>query len=248
METMKLRDDIYFYPSPAGLDFTGEINSNTVVVSGPRHIMIDPGLSRHWERLRGQVAADGLDPADIGLVLCSHSHPDHAESAVRVAREVGADLLMSLAELDFLVTGGVCFYYRTQDGEYLPLAGNMPVFDVPDTSLFIKGFPGPFLYGGRQFRLFLTPGHSPGGLCLHWPERGLLVTGDVYFQGMIGSIELHGSSPADMYRSVGLLGGLLDVDLVICGHGPAIEGRQEVVRNYEALFDEIAGKKAKGIV
>jgi glyoxylase-like metal-dependent hydrolase (beta-lactamase superfamily II) len=165
-----------------------------------------------------------------------------------VAKEVKADLLMSLAELDFLVMGGARFYYRTIDGEYIAMVGNMPVFEVPDTSLFIKGFPGPFIFEGRYFKTYLAPGHTPGGLCFHWPERGLLVTGDVYFKGTIGSVALFGSSPSAMYKSVGLLSGLIDVERVICGHGPVIDGRQEVIDNYEALFAEIAEKRKNGIV
>jgi glyoxylase-like metal-dependent hydrolase (beta-lactamase superfamily II) len=210
--------------------------------------MIDPGLSKRWAELRELIVADGLDPADIGVVFCTHGHPDHAESACLVAKEVKADLLMALAELDFLVMGGVRFYYKYENGEYASLVGNMPIFDVPDTSLFIKGFPGPFVHEGRQFKLYLTPGHSPGGMCFHWPERGLLVCGDVFFKGTIGSVALYGSEPSKMYKSVNLLSGLMDVEKIICGHGPVIEGRQNVVDNYEILFAEIADKMAKGIV
>jgi glyoxylase-like metal-dependent hydrolase (beta-lactamase superfamily II) len=245
---MRQWDDIYFYPSRPDLDFSGEINSNTVVIKGNKHIIIDPGLSKHWGELKEAIASDGLDPTDIGVVFCTHSHPDHAEAAVMAAKEFGADLFMALAELDFLVTGGVCFYYRTIEGQYISMVGSMPVFDVPDTRLFIKAFPGPLVYEGRTFRLYLTPGHTPGGMCFHWPERGLLVTGDVYFSGTIGSVELFGSEPSKMYKSVGLLSGLLDVERVICGHGPVIEGRSEVEKNYEVLFAEIASKKARGIL
>lgn len=245
---MRLRDDVYFYPSKSGMDFSGEINCNSVLIAGKRHMLIDPGVSKHWGELKDEIAADGIDLADIGLVFCTHSHPDHAEAACRAAGEAGADLLMALAELDFIVMGGICFYYRTVDGVYIKVEGNMPVFDVPDTSLFIKGFPGPFFYQDNQFKLFLTPGHTPGSMCLHWPDRGLLVTGDVYFPGTIGAIDLFGGSPRGMCNSVRLLSGLTDVDLVLCGHGPPVEGRQAVVENYRQLFQEIEDKKARGII
>jgi glyoxylase-like metal-dependent hydrolase (beta-lactamase superfamily II) len=155
---------------------------------------------------------------------------------------------MALAELDFIVLGGICFYYRTPDGVYLPVKGNMPIFDVLDVSRFIKGFPGPLFYENHQFKLFLSPGHTPGSMCLHWPARELLVTGDVYFPGTIGAIDLFGGSPSGMYRSVKILNGLRDVDLVLCGHGAPIEGRAAVEDNYRLLFEEIADKKARGIV
>ncbi|MDR2387372.1 MAG: MBL fold metallo-hydrolase [Deltaproteobacteria bacterium] len=241
-------EDIYYYEKMPNLDFSGEINSNSILIKGPKHILIDPGTAKGWGELKEAIVADGLDPMDIGVVFCTHSHPDHAEAAVMVAKQVKADLLMSLAELDFFVMGGARFYYLNSDGTFLSMQGNMPVYDVPDTRLFIKGFPGPFIYEGRQFKLYLTPGHTPGGMCFHWPERGFLAVGDVYFKGTIGSIALYGSQPSQMYKSVTLLNGLLDVEKVICGHGPIIEGREKVVKNYEILFAEIADKKAKGIV
>ena len=129
---MLLWDDIYYYQKPAGLDFSGEINSNTVIIKGNKHILIDPGITKRWGELRELIVADGLDPADIGVVFCTHSHPDHAEAACLVAKEVNANLLMALAELDFLVMGGVRFYYKYENGEYVSLVGNMPIFDVPD--------------------------------------------------------------------------------------------------------------------
>ncbi|MDR0356276.1 MAG: MBL fold metallo-hydrolase [Deltaproteobacteria bacterium] len=245
---MLLRDNVHFYPSPAGLDFSGEINSNSVLVTGSKHVLIDPGLSKRWEELKEKIVADGIDLSDIGLIFCTHSHPDHAEAACRAATELGADLLMALAELDFFVQGGAIFYYRTEEGVYLPIKGNFPVFETPDLNRFIKGFPGPFFFAEHKFRLFLTPGHTPGCMSLHWPDRGLLVTGDVYFPGTIGSVELFGGSPSSMYRSVRLLSGLQDVDLVLCGHGGPLEGRQAVEDNYRALMAEIEDKKAKGVI
>ncbi|MDR2367590.1 MAG: MBL fold metallo-hydrolase [Deltaproteobacteria bacterium] len=241
---MKRWEDIYFYPSKTTLEFTGEINSNSVLIKGEKHILIDPGVSRRWEGLKGAIAADGLDPMDIDLIFCTHCHPDHADAAVGAAREFKADLLMSMAELDFLTSGGDRFYLRTPSGEEIPKG----VIEVPDASLFKRGYPGPLFHGGREYRLYLTPGHTPGGCCFHWPDRGFLATGDVYFKGTIGSIELFGSNPGDMYRSVNLLGGLRDVEKVVCGHGPEIDGRDDVIRNYDLLFAEIAQKKAKGIL
>ena len=109
---MRLTDDVFFYEAANGLDFSGEINCNTVLVAGERHLLIDPGTIRRWDGLLAAVRADGLDPGDVGLVLLTHGHPDHAEASIRAKAELGAEVAMCFRELEFLGGGGRIFYRR----------------------------------------------------------------------------------------------------------------------------------------
>jgi glyoxylase-like metal-dependent hydrolase (beta-lactamase superfamily II) len=67
--------------------------------------------------------------------------------------------------------------------------------------------------------------------------------GDNYFPGTIGAYDLPGGSLSAIERTIKILRGLGDVDLVLCGHGDPIEGRGAVLSNYTALFSEIEDKK-----
>jgi glyoxylase-like metal-dependent hydrolase (beta-lactamase superfamily II) len=71
----------------------------------------------------------------------------------------------------------------------------------------------------------------------------LLVVGDVYFAGTFGATNLTGGSEADMFRTLERLEQLPDVELVLCGHGPEIAGREAVEENYRVLAREVAMKK-----
>jgi glyoxylase-like metal-dependent hydrolase (beta-lactamase superfamily II) len=243
---MRLRPEVYFYEAANGLDFSKEINCNSVLVAGERHLLIDPGTIRRWDDLLAAIRADGLDPRDIGLVFLTHSHPDHAEAAIRAKAELGAEVALGFRECDFLGGTGRVFYRkefyereasgaRYQVNEYL----------LPDRSMMTPVFPGPFQYMGRVFRLHDCPGHSPGGLGLHWPEAGLLATGDAYFPGTIGAFDLPGGSFPAMVKSLKILCGLRDVDLVACGHGAPIVGRPAVEANHAALAEEVGEKMAR---
>jgi glyoxylase-like metal-dependent hydrolase (beta-lactamase superfamily II) len=243
---MLLRQGVYFYPAANGLDFSGEINSNSLVLAGPRHILVDPGIISRFGELMGAIRADGLDPADIGLVLLTHGHPDHAEAAMSCLRDLGAKVAMSHKEREFLGGPGRIFY-RKEFYQMEPSGARYKVieYQLPDKSMMSAVFSGPFLHEGAEFRLYDAPGHSPGGICLHWPEKGLLIVGDLFFPGTIGAYDLPGGDLEAMERSLRILAGLVDVDLVACGHGPPVEGREAVEGNFRVLFAEVAEKKAR---
>ena len=214
---MLLTPPIYYYPSPLEAE---EITCNTIVIDGPEKLIIDPGLLSRWPELEARLAADGFEPGGFKLALLTHSHRDHREAAEFLARDYGLPLVLHEAELAFMRSRG-------QDpGFFSPLK------------------EGPFLFAGRSFFLYHAPGHSPGSLVLHWPEAGLLVTGDVYFSRTFGATDRIGGNEAEMFESLARLEKLPDVSLVLSGHGPVLSGRPAIEDNYTALRREIALKKA----
>jgi len=76
--------------------------------------------------------------------------------------------------------------------------------------------------GAMRIRLLHTPGHTPGSLCFLVEEEGQpnrLVSGDTLFLGSCGRVDLPGSDPEAMYRSLNeTLARLPDDTLVFPGH------------------------------
>jgi glyoxylase-like metal-dependent hydrolase (beta-lactamase superfamily II) len=95
---------------------------------------------------------------------------------------------------------------------------------------------GPLELDDKVLKLYLTPGHSPGSLCIHWPERGILLTGDLIFARGFGRVDLAGGDPLALVDSIKRMAALDQVDIIVPGHGPSIVGRQQVLKNYEAIF------------
>jgi glyoxylase-like metal-dependent hydrolase (beta-lactamase superfamily II) len=76
--------------------------------------------------------------------------------------------------------------------------------------------------GQIRIRLLHTPGHTPGSQCFLVEEEGQpgrLVSGDTLFLGACGRVDLPGSDPEAMYRSLNeTLNRLPDDTLVFPGH------------------------------
>ncbi|MDR1395777.1 MAG: MBL fold metallo-hydrolase [Deltaproteobacteria bacterium] len=231
---MQLTADIFFYASPAGLDFSAEICSNTIIIKGRKLVVIDPGTKDRLGDLMERMSADGLNPSDIEYVILTHGHPDHLEAAPVLAEKFGTRLIISRIEYEFIKESAGVFFANYE-------------FPAPEV-IFELEEEGYLNASGLELRLLLTPGHSPGSLSVFWPEGRLLATGDLYFPGTIGAIDLLGGNPADMYKSISRLRDLGGVEMVLCGHGPAIIDREMIIQNYRALFAEIAAKKAAGLM
>jgi glyoxylase-like metal-dependent hydrolase (beta-lactamase superfamily II) len=90
----------------------------------------------------------------VGIFL-THHHPDHAGGARFLTRELGFPLWAHRLTAERLPKVEVSRFL--EDGEVLTLAG-------PTT---------------QRWTVLHTPGHAPGHICLHEPELGQLVAGDM---------------------------------------------------------------------
>ena len=93
-----------------------------------------------------------------------------------------------------------------------------------------------------QLRVFHSPGHSPGDTTLYWPEKKVLIAGDLIFYRSTGRVDLPGGDPKALRSSIERLSEL-DIEYVLCGHpyghSGIIEGGEEVRRNFEFLRSHI---------
>jgi glyoxylase-like metal-dependent hydrolase (beta-lactamase superfamily II) len=212
---MKLTDDIHAY---LWTQMTAN-NCNTYAVAGPPALLVDPGHRTFYSHVEEGLKKDNL-PDTPEIVFLTHCHPDHFEAAEKLQKN-GARLAMHSLEVD----------YMQGKGRSLAQALGM---NFPELKIDIILEEGPFLAGNEEWEVFLTPGHSPGHVCLYNKPQKALFAGDLIFAQGVGRVDFPGGSGEDLKKSINRMAEL-DLEWVLPGHGPVIKGSDSIKRNFEII-------------
>ncbi len=198
-------------------------NCNTYLIDGAVRILIDPGHRHLFTHVTGGLADRGLEMDDIGMVLCTHGHPDHIES-LGLFSDRPAQTAIHAAEWRFCE-------------EMAPLLQSALGMTLDGLSPDILLTEGELTIGDVDLEVFHTPGHSPGSVCLYLPDEKMLITGDLIFKDGLGRTDLPGGNGAQIKESIRRMS-RLDVAWVLPGHGDIIAGTDAVQANFERLERE----------
>jgi glyoxylase-like metal-dependent hydrolase (beta-lactamase superfamily II) len=219
------------------------------------YLLIDCGLDTKdsFETLAAGVAALGLEWRDIRRILLTHLHPDHMGLSARLLELTGAELWMHAIEarlLDAIVAakprvpwmeaafqeGGVPEEIQAKiQGHFVRMQRNFHVLS-----------PDVLLQGGEEIptelgslRVILTPGHSPGHICLYGGERKVLIAGDQILPSITPNIAWRRDQDA-LYEYLWSLETLkeLDVDHILPSHGWQFSGHREWIEETTAHHHE----------
>jgi hydroxyacylglutathione hydrolase len=215
---MRLFNDCYIYPWTS----YEANNCNTVFIDGEVPVLIDPGHTHLFSRVVENMARDGQAADRTRLILCTHGHPDHMEAL----QAFDKDILKAIGREEYR-------YLSEQGRELFLMTGSR----VPSKPFQILLKEGTLNLGLKTFRVLLTPGHSPGSICLYWEEKKTLISGDTLFYMGVGRTDLPGGDTAVLGRSIESLS-RLDVEFVIPGHGEIIKGREAVQKNFAVVLKE----------
>jgi hydroxyacylglutathione hydrolase len=213
---MKLEKGLYAYlwQNPY------ENNCNTYVIHEGKTILIDPGHSRHLERLFHQMGEDGIPSEVIDIVIATHSHPDHMEG-VETFLGKPIKIAMNREEKRYLMESGKFLFEMMRQP--------MPEFRI---DFYLR--EGELHIGEKIFNIYQTPGHSPGSLAIYWPEKKALFTGDVLFYGGVGRTDFPEGDGKLLIESIERLSHL-ETEVLLPGHGEILMGRQRILENFEFI-------------
>jgi N-acyl homoserine lactone hydrolase len=175
---------------------------NSVLLTGPRTIIVDPGILAQGPPLLLALAARGLSPEDVDLVVNTHLHADHSQ-----ANLLFPDATLAVHEREWA------------ENRAGPTGGSV----LPSVRL-LEGDSGEICPG---LTYLLTPGHSEGSICLvgETAEGRVVLAGDTvgplpeYFDMM----DLPPDFPARqrLLAAWRLLRGL-GAQILVPGHNPPV--------------------------
>ncbi len=213
---MKMIEGLYFYP----WESLSQNNSNSIMITGQVKTLIDPGHKHLFPELAAKMRADNIDPDQIDLIVYTHCHPDHMEAGQELSSH-GAKQALHPDDEEYLNKIGPDFYRAMG-------------LSMPEVRIDIQLVEGELKLGDQNWTVYHTPGHSPGEICLYWPENKVLIAGDLIFAQGVGRTDFPGGNGKLLKESIRRMAEL-DIDMILPGHGPAIIGRDNVVRNFQTI-------------
>lgn len=191
-------------------------NCNTYLIDGPTRILIDPGHRNLFGHVQQGLMKLDLTLEDIGLIICTHAHPDHIEAVQRFKK---TSVLTTLHHKEWHFLKTMAPHVRASMGFNS---------DSLEPDFFLK--EGDISINNVELKVLHTPGHSPGSISLYLPATKLLFTGDLVFKGGIGRTDLPGGNGSLLKESLKKLKEF-EIEWLLPGHGDIISGAEEVRTN-----------------
>ena len=183
----------------------GELQANCYILNlegSDKAVVIDPGDD--VALIKRALSSMNLSAEAI---LLTHGHYDHMLGAAHLKNEFGCKVYIHEKDKVYLEnrTHNLC---PDCDAErFLPIA---PDGLIPE---------GDFEVSGISFTVILTPGHTPGGVCLYLPDQGALISGDTLFSNGFGRTDFVGGDWLALCKSLKKLFALPPETFVYPGHG-----------------------------
>jgi hydroxyacylglutathione hydrolase len=167
-------------------------------------VVVDPG--DNIPEILSRLQKHGLT---LRQIVITHAHIDHVGGAVLLKKATGAPVFLNQHDL------GLLGAMEIQAGW---LGIPTPEVASPDASADDGLTVG---LATLRAEVIHTPGHTPGSICLLFPEQHLLLAGDTLFAGSIGRTDLPGGDGPQILRSLrDRLMVLPETTRVLPGHGP----------------------------
>jgi glyoxylase-like metal-dependent hydrolase (beta-lactamase superfamily II) len=190
-----------------------DFDSNSVLFAGDKNILIDPGFGKETE-----LKSLGLSPESIDFVLLTHCHADHFASATsfRNARILASEKdALKLLQKNSEATAADFFHLT----------------NFPEKISFVEE---KISLGKYKLEVIETPGHTDGSVSFYDSKNKFLACGDLFFLEGIGRFDLPTGNEKQLLESIKKIE-KLDLEVVVPGHGPLIQGRQAIKENFKAI-------------
>ncbi|NLG87130.1 MAG: MBL fold metallo-hydrolase [Firmicutes bacterium] len=240
------------------LPFPSPESVNAYLIEDDPLTLVDPGLksSCSLEILSRALANRGIALQTIKRILLTHGHVDHFGAAAELQRQSGAEILIHKEDLSKIATpdelvNEIYLYNAGIPSDVINSLGkayqmmNHYCDPIEDVTVFNGNRVLEFEHFSLQ-SLHL-PGHSSGHAVFYWPEKRLLLSGDLVLPHITTNpLVEYTTTPAGMKRSLSLghmLASLqqlaaMEIDLILPGHGPQIKTPHDLISSRIAFYQQ----------
>ena len=149
-------------------------------------LIIDAGLEPR--PLTDYLAQNRLNPLAI---LLTHGHADHI-AGINTLRQNFDKIKVAVHKADAKML-------TTPEENLSFLAGVSVTAGSPDIILEDETI---IEFADIKLKVLHTPGHTPGGICLHCRQENLVFTGDTLFAESVGRTDLAGGNPETAHQQL----------------------------------------------
>lgn len=198
----------------------GPGGSNVYLLVDEMLALVDAGLPGNLEGVARYISSVGRELEELRYILITHSHPDHTGGAPALREATGAQVLAHPGDVRLTRNGHSVAYLGVFGASSLPLPF---LRRVPADRLLKDGEELPLLGG---LKVYHTPGHTNGSVCLHLAQQGALFCGDLLIERKEFPVRNHAFPGSDLEAYQASLAKIASLEYeVLCpGHGDPIVG------------------------
>lgn len=189
----------------------GYLNGNHFVLPGPNPVLIDTGYLGHWPDTRAALAAFGVEPARVRLIINTHTHCDHIGGNALIQEASGCGIALhplGAAYMQERDAFSPWWRYYAQEADFFT-----PTRELADGETVRVG---PY-----QFTVLHTPGHASDGIVLYHPGEKVLISSDTLWEKDLAVMTLGVEGEDAVAKALASLERLagLEARAVFPGHG-----------------------------
>jgi len=196
-------------------------------------VLIDTGVPQDYMLLVDRIKSLGRSPVEVGHILLSHFHVDHAGSVAAFKRLSHAKVYAHADDVPYIQgDDSISSIYPKgvigRAASLLPIAA-AALTRVPPVEVDVACADGEVIPILGGLRVIHAPGHTSGSVAFFWEEEGILFTGDSIINTYhFLTLPTIGFS-VDFDEAARSICKLVDtvedegVRMVCCGHGPMVD-------------------------
>ncbi len=168
-------------------------------------VIVDPGAEA--QRILHLMDQHKLH---VLMIMLTHFHFDHVMAAAEVRTATLAPIAIHRSDAAFLA----------RQPEFFQMLVGYKLSGIQADILLEDG--SNIYFGNESLTVVLTPGHSPGGICLYSERSNVLLSGDTLFRQGIGRTDFPDGDSDTLVTSIRTrLFTLPETTSVYPGHGPS---------------------------